>query len=111
MSLATEAPLIGQAETFRAAGRDRTTGYVIQVASFQGHERASRLAEQLSSAGYRVHQVELNLEPPRGRLLQILVGGYVTLAEAEVDLARIRQIPGYADARLREVGAGSPINR
>ena len=100
MTLAAEAPLIGRAENFRVAGRDRATRYVIQVASFQSDERASRLAEQLTSTGYRVRQVELNLEPPRGRLLQILVGGYETLEEAEVDLARIRQIPGYADARL-----------
>jgi cell division septation protein DedD len=111
MSFATEAPLIGRTENLGVAGRARTSGYVIQVASFQSRARASRLAEQLSTAGYRVHQVELNLEPPRGRLLQILVGGYVTIEEAQVDLARIRQIPGYADARLREVGADSLINR
>lgn len=100
MTLAAEASLIGQAENFSLAARNRTTGHMIQVASFQSNERASRLVEQLASTGYRVHQVELNLEPPRGRLLQILVGGYETLEEAEVDLARIRQIPGYADARL-----------
>lgn len=110
MRLAAEAPIVGQAENFRAAG-DRKTGYVIQVASFQSQERAGRLTEQLATAGYRVHQVELHLELPRGRLLQILVGGYETLEEAQIDLARIRQIPGYADARLREVGTGSLVNR
>jgi hypothetical protein len=43
--------------------------------------------------------VEFDLGP-RGRLYQVRVDGYRTLDESSRDLARIRQLAGYADAHL-----------
>ena len=34
------------------------------------------------------------------RLFQIRIDGYQSLTDAERDLARIRELPGYADARI-----------
>lgn len=79
-----------------AAGED----YLIQVASFTSRERAQRLVAELTSAGYRAREVERDFGPPRGRLLQVIVGGYSSALEVERDLRRIRELPEYGDARL-----------
>ena len=76
--------------------------YIIQVASFGSRERATRLIEELTAAGYQAREVELDLGPPRGRLVQVIVGGYSSAIEVERDLQRIRELPGYGDARLLE---------
>jgi len=75
-------------------------GYAIQVASFGSRARADRLVTELSQAGFRARTVEFNLGPPRGIVLQIRVDGYESAAQAKRDLARIRELPGYGDARL-----------
>jgi general secretion pathway protein A len=77
--------------------------YVIQVATLESPRRAARLVDQLAKAGYRAHHTELTLDG--GRVLQVLVGGYKTLADAQSDLDRIRQIPSYGDAALKSVGS------
>jgi type II secretory pathway predicted ATPase ExeA/cell division septation protein DedD len=74
--------------------------YFIQVASFESRARAERLVEELTSAGYRAREVELDLGPPRGRLLQVIVGGYSSAIEVQRDLQSIRELPGYSDALL-----------
>jgi general secretion pathway protein A len=74
--------------------------YAIQVASFESRERADRLVEELAHAGFRARAVEFNLGPPRGIVLQIRLDGYVTAQDAERDLVRIRELPGYSDAHL-----------
>lgn len=76
--------------------------YIIQVASFESPVRAERLVAELSAAGFRARDVEFDFGPPRGRLVQVIVGGYSSAIEVERDLQRIRSIPGYADARLLE---------
>jgi general secretion pathway protein A len=76
--------------------------YVIQVASFESRARAQRLVEELTSAGYRASEDELDLGPPRGRLVRVIVGGYSSALEVERDLQRIRDLPGYSDARVIE---------
>jgi hypothetical protein len=39
--------------------------------------------------------------PPRGRLLQVNVGGYASATDGQRDLEQIRQFPGgYRDARI-----------
>jgi cell division septation protein DedD len=77
--------------------------YTIVVASFTNSERAQRLVEELTTAGYRARVVEHDWGPPRGRLLQVNVGGYASVTEGQHDLEQIRQLPGgYHDARIVE---------
>jgi general secretion pathway protein A len=77
--------------------------YTIVVASFTNPERAQRLVEELTSAGYRASVVEHDWGPPRGRLLQVNVGGYASATDVERDLQQIRELPGgYRDARIME---------
>ena len=73
------------------------------VASFTSQARAERLVEELTNAGYRAQAVERDWGPPRGRLLQVNVGGYTSAIEVQRDLQQIRELPGgYRDARIVE---------
>jgi hypothetical protein len=73
------------------------------VASFQGAERAQRLVDELTTAGYGAHAVERDGGPTRGRFVQVLISGYTSPIDVERDLHRIRELPGgYADARVVE---------
>jgi len=74
--------------------------YSIQVASFTSRERADRLVSELAKAGFQARAAEFNLGPPRGLVLQIRIDGYESAEGAARDLARIRELPGYEDARL-----------
>jgi cell division septation protein DedD len=77
--------------------------YTIVVASFESRARAERLVEELTSAGYRAHAVERDWGPPRGRLVQVNVGGYSSAIGVQRDLQRIRELPGgYSDALIVE---------
>ena len=77
--------------------------YTIVVASFTSQARAERLVEELTNAGYRAQAVERDWGPPRGRLLQVNVGGYTSAIEVQRDLQQIRELPGgYRDARIVE---------
>ena len=92
---------LGSATRSRASVRQANDGsYAIQVASFESRERAERLVDELARAGFRARAVEFNLGPPRGIVLQIRVDGYQTAQDAERDLARIHELPGYGDAHL-----------
>ena len=91
------ASIAGASDTDRAA-------YGIQVASFQSRGRAQRLLDELRASGYRAEEVEVDLGP-RGRWRQVMVGRYATAGEAEADLARIRDLPPYADARIVPLSA------
>lgn len=74
--------------------------YVIVVASFDTDARAARLVDLLTQAGYRADRIEI------GGLRQVIVRGYARRDEAETDLARIREIPGYDDATIRAETTG-----
>jgi general secretion pathway protein A len=75
--------------------------YTIVVASFTNPERAQRLVEELTSAGYQARAVERDWGPPRGRLVQVNVGSYASAIEGQRDLEGIRELPGgYRDARI-----------
>jgi len=77
-------------------------GYSIVVASFQNRERADRLVEELTNAGYGAHTIELD-GGRLGRLVQVQVSGYTSAIDVQRDLQRIRELPGgYGDARIRE---------
>jgi cell division septation protein DedD len=74
--------------------------HAIQVASFASRSRADRLVAELARAGFRARIVEFNLGSREGIVRQIRVDGYQSAEEAERDLARIRELPGYGDAHL-----------
>jgi type II secretory pathway predicted ATPase ExeA/cell division septation protein DedD len=74
--------------------------YLIQVAFFASRQRAATLVAELTTAGYRAREVERDFGPPRGRLWQVIVGGYSSALEVERDLRRIRELPAYSDAHL-----------
>jgi len=74
--------------------------YLIQVALFANRERAEQVLFELNNAGFRAREVERDFGPRRGRLSQVIVGGYDSALAVERDLQRIRELPGYRDAYL-----------
>jgi general secretion pathway protein A len=77
--------------------------FAIVVASFTNPARAESLVEELTKAGFRAQPVERDWGPPRGRLIQVNIGGYSSAIEVQRDLQRIRELPGnYTDARIIE---------
>ena len=66
---------------------------------FNTEGRAARVAKDLTAASYRAYVKDLNLGA-RGHMYEVVVGPFASLAEAEAQIARIRAIPGYQDARL-----------
>lgn len=100
---ASPSPAAIRSVTLSAVEPGEGDRFAIQVASFESALRAQRLVEELTGGGYRARSVELDFGPPRGRLIQVLVGGYRTAADAEPDLARMRALPGFADAQLERI--------
>jgi cell division septation protein DedD len=88
---------VSPAQTSQASaqGSDR---YSIQVASFENSVRAQRLVSELTAAGFRARSVELRLGA--GAVFLIRIDGYRSADEANKDLTRIRERPGYDDARV-----------
>ena len=85
----------------RTATASEYRNYTIVVASFTNSDRAQRLVGALTTAGYRARVVDHDWGPPRGRLLQVNVGGYASATDGQRDLEQIRQFPGgYRDARI-----------
>jgi cell division septation protein DedD len=86
-----------------SASAANRVNYTILVASFTNPERAQRLVDELTNAGYRARVLGHDWGPPRGRLLQVNVEGYVSASDADRDLQQIRELPGgYRDARVIE---------
>lgn len=90
-------PEAASTETLDSPGVATVHAYQIQVASFESERRASALVEDLKHAGYAA-QFSVVDSATAGRLHQVIVGPYGTFREAELVLAQIHQIPGYADA-------------
>jgi cell division septation protein DedD len=77
--------------------------YSILVASFESRQRAERLVEELTNAGYGAQAVERDGGAAHGRLTQVKVSGYTSAIDVQRDLQRIRELPGgYSDARIVE---------
>ena len=89
-----------------AAPASGERGYAIDVAMFQSAQRADRLVEELVAADYPAYQIEMDLKA-RGRFYVVMVGAYPASVDAEPDLARIQQTPGFADARIMSVPSKS----
>jgi septal ring-binding cell division protein DamX len=74
--------------------------YVVQVASFAGPERADTLVAELTGLSLPAYRVTLKVADG-GPLYVVLLGRYNSAAEAESAAARVRVIPGYADAKIQ----------
>ena len=70
----------------------------IDVALFGSESRAVALVDQLASAGYKAQSEER--VSSQGHIYVVRVGPYIVQADAIADLATIRQLPGYGDARV-----------
>ena len=60
---------------------------------------AASLLDQLQGLGYRARTARVD-STDRGTWHQVSVGPYGDLEQARQDQARVRQLPGYADAHL-----------
>jgi general secretion pathway protein A len=94
-------PRPGESEvvTPAAAAQPGARKYSVLVGSFRYEPEAASLLEQLQGLGYRVRTTRVN-STERGTWHQVFVGPYGDLGRARQDEARVRQLPGYADARL-----------
>ncbi len=77
----------------------RTRSYSVLVGSFRQDAEAAALLDQLRGLGYHVRVGRIAPEG-RGTWHQVYVGPYTDIDAARQDEARVRQLPGYADARL-----------
>jgi general secretion pathway protein A len=73
--------------------------YSVLVGSFRYEPEASSLLDQLRGLGYQARAVRAS-SAERGMWHQVFVGPYRDLDRARQEEARVRQLPGYADARL-----------
>jgi len=73
--------------------------YMVLVGSFREHAQADTLLDQLRALGYRTYANRVE-SPDRGTWHQVFAGPYDDLDKARQDEARVRQLPGYADAHL-----------
>jgi hypothetical protein len=73
------------------------------VAGHESPERAARLVEELTTAGFDPQAVERAGGVAYGRFTLVRIGGYTSMPDVERDLRRIRELPGgYSDARIVE---------
>jgi general secretion pathway protein A len=73
--------------------------YSVLVASFRMAAEADSLAKQLRDLGYGA-SISRTEAPARGLWHQVLAGPFGDLGSARQGEARLRQMPGYADAHL-----------
>jgi hypothetical protein len=93
-------PLSADRPATPAAATAEGSRYVIQVATFESRARAERLVQELTRAGYRARIVELSPGSSPVPSFQVITDGYASLVDAQRDLQRVRELPGYSDARL-----------
>ena len=94
-------PVSGRPTSPAGTGVGALDTFAIQVASFNTLARAEALVGELARDGHKARAVTLDYGPPRGQLVQVLVGEYRSLAEAQADLTRLRE--QFADAQLERV--------
>jgi type II secretory pathway predicted ATPase ExeA/cell division septation protein DedD len=97
------APATGATTREPGAGLSAAPGgaglFAIDVALFNSGSRADRLAGELTAAGFHAYQHDLDLGD-RGHLHEVLVGTYAAREAADAAAARIREMPGYQDAKV-----------
>jgi type II secretory pathway predicted ATPase ExeA len=94
-------PVSGRAKSTAGNGVGVLDRFAIQVASFNTLARAEVLVDELARDGHKARAVTLDYGPPRGQLVQVLVGEYRSFEEAQADLMRLRE--QFEDARLERV--------
>jgi general secretion pathway protein A len=102
VAVQTPVPLPSAAGQPSAAGSPAARGvreYSVLVGSFRQESEAARLVDQLHELGYRARRSRVDAGE-RGSWHQVYVGPYADLDQARQDEARVRQLPGYADAHL-----------
>jgi general secretion pathway protein A len=87
------------ADAATPASSNATGRFSVLVGSFRHDAEAAVLLEQLRGLGYQVRSGRVESEE-RGAWYQVFVGPYSDIEVARQDEARVRQLPGYADARL-----------
>jgi general secretion pathway protein A len=81
------------------AGTAMSPRYSVLVGSFRYEPEAASLLDQLRGLGYRARTARV-ISNERGTWHQVFVGPYGDVEQARQDQARVRQLPGYADAHL-----------
>ena len=98
--LTPDASSVKPATTAAATGAAAPGGiFAIDVALFNSNARAAQLVNEMAAARYRAYAREIDLGD-RGRMFEVMVGPFLSRAEADADLARIRARPGFEDARV-----------
>jgi general secretion pathway protein A len=82
-----------------AASSVPATRFALLMATFQGDERTAKSLQELRDAGFKAFRVEVSLRDG-GAAQVVYVGPYTDRSEAERDLERARDLPGYDSARL-----------
>jgi len=83
-------------------GQSQLARFALQMATFQNTENTARAVQELQDAGYRAYSAGVTL--PSGRpAVGVFLGPYAERAEAEQDLQRANQLPGYAGGHLVRV--------
>lgn len=77
---------------------DSSGEYLVAVGLFSDRQRADQLVDALSRAGLPAMQRAFELR--RERVEQIVLGPYVSRADADSDLRRLRQLGAHDDARV-----------
>jgi cell division septation protein DedD len=77
------------------------------MATFQSPTRVAQALQEFRDAGYRAYSIEVRLRDGT-RALAVFLGPYAELASAERDLERARQIRGYGNGMVVQLGP-SPV--
>ena len=89
----------GRSEEIPSAAQAGVASYSVLVASFRQESEAATLTRELGDLGFQVRTARVE-SSGRGVWHQVFTGPYTDLGLARRDEARIREIPGYRDARL-----------
>ncbi len=89
----------GQPAAISSPAAQDVREYSVLVGSFRQEFEAARLVDELRGLGYRARRSRVEAGE-RGSWHQVFVGPYADLDQARQDEARVRQLPGYADAHL-----------
>ncbi len=98
-SLARVAPPPGPQPARQVEAPAASSRYMVLVGSFREEAQAHTLLDQLRALGYRTYANRVE-SADRRAWHQVFAGPYDDLDEARQDEARVRQLPGYADAHL-----------
>jgi general secretion pathway protein A len=97
--IAIDAPRVADSDNGRNSEGARLRQYSVLVGSFRYEPEAASLLDQLRGLGYQARTARVS-STGRGIWHQVFVGPYPDVERARQDEARVRQLPGYADARV-----------